>query len=610
MKTLVRIGMVLIIALLAMPSSWAQSVASAQLSGTVKDPKGAVVPNVAITVRDAAKNFERSTLTAPDGEYQILQLPPGVYTVTASTPGFAKFTAKAVELTVGQTATLPISLSISNTEVVDVNAQAELVETERTSSTNTIQQQRIDNLPINGRNYINFTLTDSEATRDVAPSIGAAPTSGINFGGQRARSNLVNLDGMDQVDNSVNGIRSTIPQEAVQEFQIIDNGYAAEYGRAAGGVVNIVSRSGNNDFHGTAYAYLRNRYIQATNPFSNVNQPAYTRVQPGFTLSGPIKKDRAYWFLAYEGNFRQETGFSTIGANNFGLVPFDASALFGAPAGTAVFQLTPQQAQFIGSNLTNPAIAPLIPTYLGLAARASGAAVNGAWPLALASSACPTLVACFAAPDSATGANAPLVASFVPLHSLIGNYPVKEHTNVYSLRLDDKLTSNQQLMLRGNVSPSDVTGIQVNAQNQNFGQNAFSRTSAQNYHDMDITGQHTWTIGTNKVNEFRYQYSRRGLLYNFSRGPGGGDVAVNIPGVAFFGREPFSFVNRVEQRHQISDNFSVIKGHHSFKFGGDVNHLPVTADFTVNFGGIYNFGEVSATSLSPAFAGAPAFSAV
>src|SRR5205823_3035722 len=109
-----------------------------------------------------------------------------------------------------QTATLPISLSISNTEVVDVNAQAELVETERTSSTNTIQQQRIDNLPINGRNYINFTLTNSQATRDVAPSIGAAPTSGLNFGGQRARSNLVNVDGVDAVDNSVNGIRSTV----------------------------------------------------------------------------------------------------------------------------------------------------------------------------------------------------------------------------------------------------------------------------------------------------------------------------------------------------------------------------------------------------------------
>src|SRR5438105_7063105 len=376
MKRILQFAFLLVAMILLSAVAFAQSIASAQLSGTVKDPKGAVVPGATVTAHDSAKNFERSTVSDANGDYQLLQLPPGAYTITVDAKGFAKFTDRSLPLTVGETALLPVTLSISTSETVEVNARAETIETQRTSSTNTIQQQRIDNLPINGRNYINFTLTDSEASRDVAPSIGAAPTSGINFGGQRARSNLVNLDGMDQVDNSVNGIRSTIPQDAVQEFQIIDNGYAAEYGRAAGGVVNIVSRSGNNDFHGTAYAYLRNRYIQATNPFSNVNQPAYTRVQPGFTLSGPIKKDRAYWFLAYEGNFRQETGFSTIGANNFGLVPFDASALFGAPAGTAVFQLTPQQAQFIGSNLTNPAIAPLIPTYLGLAARASGAAVK------------------------------------------------------------------------------------------------------------------------------------------------------------------------------------------------------------------------------------------
>jgi hypothetical protein len=568
----------------------AQSIASAQLSGTVRDPKGAAVTNATITVRDASRNLERVARSNSNGDYQFLQLPPGQYSVTVEAQGFAKYTAQSVRLTVGQTAELPVTLSISSTEVLDVSAETDVVETQRTSSTHTVQQLRIENLPTNGRNYINFVLTDSNATRDVAPSIGAAPTSGINFGGQRARSNLVNVDGADAVDNSVNGIRSTVSQEAVQEFQIIDNSYAPEYGRAAGGVVNIITRSGTNNFHGSAYGYLRSRYIQATNPFSNVDQPAYTRVQPGFTFGGPLKKDKAFFFLAWEGTFRQETGFSTIGANNFGLVPLANPTTFGLPAGSVV---TPAQASFLA---TAP-ISPFTVAYAQLAAGGAAVAVRGTPGAAGPLGAFPT-----------TGA--PLPASFVPLVSLVGNYPVKEHTNVYSLRLDDHLAKNHQLMLRLNVSPSDVTGIQVNAQNQNFGQNAFSRTSTQNYHDVAGTAQHTWVIGDNKVNEFRFQYARRGLRYDFSRGPGGSNVAVNIPGFAFFGREPFSFVDRVEQRYQFTDNFSVVRGRHNLKFGADINHLPIRADFTVNFGGLYNFGVLTGSQVSPAFTSFPGFSPV
>src|SRR4029077_2878677 len=144
----------------------------------------------------------------------------------------------------------------------------------------------------------------------------------------RGRSNLVNVDGADATDNAVNGVRSTVSQEAVQEFQIQTNGYAAEYGRAAGGVVNIITRSGTNDFHGDIYGYLRNRNFQATNPFSNVANPAYTRVQAGAAFGGPIKKDKTYYYFAYEITRRHETGFASIGQDNFGLVPFDATNIF------------------------------------------------------------------------------------------------------------------------------------------------------------------------------------------------------------------------------------------------------------------------------------------
>ena len=224
-------------------------------------------------------------------------------------------------------------------EVVEVTSQAELVETSRSSTTDTIGQRRIDNLPINGRNYINFTLTDSQVVRDNAPNTGAAPTSGLNMSGQRARSNLVNVDGADATDNSVNGVRSTVSQEAVQEFQIITNSYAAEYGRAAGGVVNIITRSGSNDFHGDVFGYLRNRNFQAVNPFSTVPNPAYTRVQAGVAFGGPIKKDKTYFYFAYEITRRHETGFSAIGrcrpgGNSSDSVRSMLRHMFGCPSGT------------------------------------------------------------------------------------------------------------------------------------------------------------------------------------------------------------------------------------------------------------------------------------
>ena len=206
--------------------------------------------------------------------------------------------------------------------------------------------------------------------------------------GQRGRSNLVNVDGADATDNSVNGVRSTVSQEAVQEFQIITNNYAAEYGRASGGVVNIITRSGSNDFHGDVFGYLRNRNFQAVNPFSTTPDPAYTRVQAGLAFGGPIKKDKTYYYFAYEVTRRHETGFSSIGQGNFGLTPFDASPFFGAPAGSVYIQLTPDQISFISQSrvagyrslqvLLTPA---KLASILGLAGASSEMAVNGPWPL-------------------------------------------------------------------------------------------------------------------------------------------------------------------------------------------------------------------------------------
>jgi hypothetical protein len=631
-----RLVCLIFVLVLATGTALAQGVATADLRGTITDPQGAVVSNATVTIRDKARNFERSATTDSDGEYLMLAVPPGEYEVTVVAQGFARMVTSGVNLTVGQAADLSIQVRIAGAEqTVEVQGTPELVETQRSSAATTIGQTRIDNLPINGRNYIFFTLTNSQVARDTAPAIGVAPTSALNIGGQRARSNLVNVDGADAVDNSTNGIRSTVSQEAVQEFQIITNGYAAEYGRALGGVVNIITRSGTNELHGNLFGYLRHRSIQADNPFTTVPDPAFTRVQAGATLGGPIKKDKTFFFFSYETTRRQETGFTTIGANNFDLI--DASATFGAPAGT--FLLTSQQIAFL-TNPANAGLAALFPTYLGAAGLASATALNGVWPAALSGpltpfSAFPT--SCNPGAALLTSCPVPLPGSnflpgdYVPLNSLIGNYPISEGTSVVALRLDHQFNASQRGLLRVNVSPSTVTGIQVNGQNQVFGQNAFSRTSQQTFRDVNVTAQHTWTIGNNKINEFRFQFARRGLLYTFSpegdsspsppSGVGdfgtnadGGQVAINIPGYGFFGREPFSFADRRELRYQFTDQFSVIKGNHTFKFGGDINHLPVVADFTVNFGALFNFGSLSSASVlgafNPLFGLFPAFSPV
>jgi len=600
-----KILLALLLALFCTDLAFAQGSATGDLHITVKDEKGSLITNATVAAREQNKGFERATTLNTEGEYRLLSLPPGMYTVTVEAPGFAKFEAHNQQVTVGQMRDLPVTVSIGSVQtVVSVSSEAELVETSRSSTTNTIDQRRIDNLPINGRNYINFTLTDSQVVRDNAPNTGAAPTSGLNMSGQRARSNLVNVDGADATDNSVNGVRSTVSQEAVQEFQIIANSYAAEYGRAAGGVVNIITRSGSNDLHGDVYGYLRNRNFQAVNPFSTVPNPAYTRVQAGAAFGGPIRKDKTYYYFSYEVTRRHETGFSSIGQNNFGLQSFDATGIFNplAPAGTFTMPATPAQVAFL-TPFAQAGPAPAgVQFYTWLVGASSwlGTTGNqqsfGLLPFAPPGSGArqfPTTCNVVVAPICAG-----MPTSFQSLNSQIGNFPVFEGTSLYSLRLDHNVSNNNRLMFRVNVSPSTVTGIEVGGQSQPFGQNAYSRTSEQTYRDVAGTVQDTWTLGNTKMNEFRFQYARRGLSYFYNTAiPGGADPAVNIPGFAYFGREPYSYIQRTEQRYQFTDNFSWSIGHHETKFGADFNYLPLRATFTVNYGGVYDFGSFSAANL-------------
>ena len=593
---------------------------TAVLSGQVLDPQGLAVAGAKVTVKNLATGATRGTQTDETGRYRLVGLPPGRYELTVEPgKGLARLANPEIVLTIGQAAEFDAHVQLQRgEESVTVTESTQLIETTRTSVAETVNRLRIDNLPINGRNYVNFALTSSQVQRDSAPSIGAAPTSGLNFGGQRARSNQVSVDGTDAVDNSVNGIRATVSQEAVQEFQLIISNYMPEFGRATGGVINIVTRSGSNAVHGNVFGFLRHKNIQARNPFSVEVNPAgrlvpvkqgYTRAQAGATIGGPIRQDKSFYFFSYETTRRQETGFTNIGANNFGLVPATTPALPGV-----TLLLTPQQAAFVNDPVVLGADGGAFArTIFALAGSASSVALNGIDPgfVAFSRGALPGPIpgARFPLPiDCAPPAIpcgppnlAPLPRSYTTLNSTRGNYPISEGTSLWSGRLDHSWNARNSSFMRVSVSPSLVTGIQVNAQNQNFGQNAGSRTSLQQTRDLAVVGRHTTSFARALFNELSFQFARRGLHYGFSQLPGGDRVGAQITGFAFFGREPFSTVDRIERRFQWSDNLTWLAGRHTFKVGGDTNLIQLRSKklqiFELDFGGVVNFGGLTAANL-------------
>ena len=296
------LGALLLFLVLGAPRVSAQ-VNTATLSGTVSDPQNLGVKGAKVTLTNAATGATRTAVADDNGRYNLVGIPPGRYKMTVDGgSSFGNYENPSVVLTVGENASFDPRLELKGMQqTVTVSAETAPIETTKTEVSDTVGQRQIENLPINGRNYINFTLINSQTTRDMAPTIGPAPNSGLSIGGARARGNMVSVDGADAVDNSINGIRSTISQEGVQEFQLILSNYNAEYGRATGGVVNIVTKSGSNEFHGDAFGYFRNKAFQARNAFSGQVDPltgaldpvkqAYTRTQSGLTFGGPLKKD-------------------------------------------------------------------------------------------------------------------------------------------------------------------------------------------------------------------------------------------------------------------------------------------------------------------------------
>ena len=623
-----QIPCLITILLLCANSAFGQAQSNAaDLQGTVRDSTNAVVANAAVTARNPATNISRDTTSNDEGFYRLINLPPGEYEVTVEAPNFKKAVLPKVVVTVGQAAELNVTLEPGQiTESVTISdATSEIVETSKTAVATTIDQQRINNLPINERNYLSFALTTSTVGRDAGRPIGPAPTTGLNFGGQRGRSNLVQVDGADNTDNSVNASRSTVSQEAVQEFQVVTNSFAPEFGRSAGGVVNVVTKSGTNDLHGNMFGFLRHKSFQARNAFAPVADPPFTRTQYGFTIGGPFRKERTFFFFAFEQRKRNESGFFTsnvaAGLTGSATIPVIPGL---NPIARTFTNITPAQAAFINGLLAQgtPTSICTARAYAFLASSGGTTALTGSNSLLSPNdgSGCPAISPILpgaigsrfilsGAPviSNTTNAAGQLIA-FRPLNNLQRVFPVTDDTTFNSFRLDHIITPSHQFSFRFGYNPSEITGIQVESQNQSLGQNDFSRTGIQKLRDFSAVTTLTSTMGNNIVNEARFNFGERRATFKSQNGDA---VAFNISGTAFIGRELFSPVVRTETRYQFTDNVNLVAGNHNFKFGGDIAFVNIPeAIFELNFAGLFNFGGLSASTLNPAFLGAPAFSPV
>src|SRR5919206_1822585 len=304
---LARLAAVCLCLMLVAPAVFAQSQATTgDIEGRVLDPNGAVVPNATVTARNEATGFERTANTDGDGNYRIILLPPGTYAVEATANGFNKVGTNAVQVTVGSRTSLDLNLAAGGvTETVLVSTEPPTVETTRTSVATTINERSIQNLPINGRNFQDFATLSPGVIRD--------PRGGdLSVGGQRGTLNSLQVDGVDNNNTFFGqalgrgGVRPPyqFSEESVQEFQVNQNGFSAEFGRAGGAVINVVTKSGTNNFHGSAFEFFRDEALNSNTPIltaRGAKRPKSQINQFGGTFGGPIKHDRAFFFFAYDG---------------------------------------------------------------------------------------------------------------------------------------------------------------------------------------------------------------------------------------------------------------------------------------------------------------------
>lgn len=334
----VTAAVTLMVWLLTGPTGFAQtSGVTANLAGTVYDESGSRLSGVSLTATASERAIARNTVTGVDGTFLIQNLPPGSFTVTANLPGFRSVELPNVMISLGQQAELPIRMRLATQfeTLVVIGESSPALDTAKTEMSTLVNERSISELPMNTRNPLQFILT-TPATTPQRTFVG----SGYSFAGARARNNGSNIDGVNNNNDVVRGFLAQPPLDATQEFQVLTSGYAAEFGNSSGAVVNTILKSGTNNLKGTVYLFTRDRSIAANNFFTNANpnnpshfKPPYRLQQFGESIGGPIRRNKSFFFGAYERFQLNDSSIVTIN-------PRDADIINNVLAGNYPFVMS------------------------------------------------------------------------------------------------------------------------------------------------------------------------------------------------------------------------------------------------------------------------------
>jgi hypothetical protein len=561
----------------------------ATLTGTVSDPSGGVIANADITITNQGTNISTVSRTNESGRYLVPSLKPGVYSVTASAAGFKKYVNTGITLQVNQTARLDIELTVGEvTQEVTVSSEAPLLEVSTSSRGSVIDQQKIVELPLNGRDYNQLAVL-SPGVLTATPRLQSIGFKGVfNVNGNRAFQNAFQLDGVDNTSysNSFRGGNTQVVQpsiDALQEFKIQTNAYSAEFGRSSGALVNAVIKSGTNNVHGSAYEFHRNDNLDASNFFSNKNnapKPFRLRNQFGGTIGGPIVANKTFFFTDYEG-LRDRAGTVRL---------------------TSVPQPAWRQGRF-----TIPISNPYNPADTGQDFRqaATPDCNNGSgscWiiPQNLIDPVGKRIVDVNANPN--TGAPGQIDNNFVAV-------PIERNrTDQFDVRIDHNLSTNFNIFGRYSFADTNIfkpgprPGLSEGSFNDTFG-SALWRSQA-------IAAGATWVVSPALVSEMRFGWARGNFFQtppNFGSGCPeqliglkgaptdesicGGIPVTDLPGgnLRRIGRTTSVPQFQTPRSYDFRDSFAWTRGNHGLKFGGEILHVQTGIRDVSTLLGRFNF---------------------